>query len=392
MSTGDLPPDPKPGSGGRRFLRPWEHVEAPAEIENTLPEEGEVWTALETAKGGRPFDALSDDYLAATTREYQGLAADVAKSQDEVVERQPVAAQLPGVGSGLVGFEDVTGVKLASEEESEHLDQQHASDLTVRIGTGLVLLGLFVGTLMLGGWYFTSFITLVMILAAGELFSTTRTRGYRPVPIATFIGLILMGGGAHVGGASGMTGGLVTTILVVCGVFSFQERRDPLENAAVTVMATVWVGALAFAAVIGRSENSFALILFAVLVTAVFDVGAYGMGRAFGRRKIAPVVSPHKTFEGLIGGVVAAFLMAAALSTLPPFNPPITFAGSLIVAMVVSVFAPLGDAAESVVKRALDVKDMGAILPGHGGMLDRIDALLFVVPAVYVVFSVLGYL
>jgi phosphatidate cytidylyltransferase len=135
-----------------------------------------------------------------------------------------------------------------------------------------------------------------------------------------------------------------------------------------------------------------ALILFVVLVTAGFDVGAYFVGRAFGRRLIAPVVSPQKTLEGLIGGVVAAFGLAAVLSTLPPFNPPITFEGSLLLAGVISLLAPLGDAAESVVKRALDVKDMGSILPGHGGMLDRIDALLFVVPAAYLVLSTLGYL
>ncbi len=92
-----------------------------------------------------------------------------------------------------------------------------------------------------------------------------------------------------------------------------------------------------------------------------------------------------------MGGILTAFAAAAVLSTFPPFDP-LDLTGSMWFALVVVLLAPLGDAAESVVKRALDVKDMGSILPGHGGMLDRVDALLFVAPASYHLFDLLGYL
>ncbi len=379
--------------GGRRFVRPWEEGLEATPDQASLPDEESVWSALEAAKKpGSELTSFDEDYLAATTREYQDLAADVARAQDETVERQATAAALPGVGTGLVGFEDVTGVKMMSEEELEHEDQQRASDLALRVGSAFVLLGLFVGSLFLGGVWFTGLVTAIMVLSAGELFATLRAQGYRPVAGAGLLGLFIAGIGVHRGGVFALVGGLVVTILVATVVFAFQDRRDPLENASITVMGTAWIGLLAFAVAIGQAEDAVPLILFVVLVTAGFDIGAYFIGRAFGRRQIAPVVSPQKTVEGLVGGIVAAFGLSAILSTLPPFNPPITFEGALLLAAVVSVLAPLGDAAESVVKRALNVKDMGSILPGHGGMLDRIDALLFVVPAAYLVFSILDYL
>ncbi len=386
--------EPQATPGGRRFLRPWEDDQAAdtSEMQDALPDEESVWAALEETKGGEFTEVPSEEYFAATTREYQGLADDVARAQSEVVERQAVAASIPGVGSGLVGFEDVTGIKTETEEELEHVEQQRASDLALRVSSALVLLGLFVGSLFLGGPWFSGLVIIIMILAAGELFATLRSRGYRPVAGAGLLGLLIMGIGVHRTGMFSLVGGLAVTVLIVVAVFAFQSRRDPLENASLTIVATAWVGMLSFAIAIGRSDRAVSLILFVVLISAVFDIGAYFIGRAFGRRLIAPVVSPQKTLEGLIGGVIAAFGLAAVLSTLPPFNPPITFEGSLVLALVVSVFAPLGDAAESVVKRALDVKDMGSIMPGHGGMLDRIDALLFVVPAAYVAFSTLGYL
>ncbi|NIR38963.1 MAG: hypothetical protein GWN79_16990, partial [Actinobacteria bacterium] len=91
----------------------------------------------------------SDDYVTATTREYRGLAEDVARADTEEFERQAVAASMPGVGTGLIGFEDVTGRRGVSEEEIEQEEQRRASDLTVRVGSGVVLVGLFLGSLLL---------------------------------------------------------------------------------------------------------------------------------------------------------------------------------------------------------------------------------------------------
>lgn len=341
--------------------------------------------------GGVLTDYTDDDYLSATTREYQGLAEDIAAARGVEYERQAVAASMPGVGSGLVGFEDVTGRRGVSEEDVEAEEQKRASDLTLRVGTGLVLVGMFLGSLFLGGVWFTTLVTVVMVLALGELYATLRSRGYRPVALFGFLGVIGGAIAAHVAGANALTATLAVGAVAVALFYAVVVRRDPLENTAVTVLGMLWVSLLSFAVVIAQSDRAVELILLLVLLTAFFDIAAYFIGRAFGRRYIAPIVSPRKTVEGLIGGIVVTAAVAAILSTIPAYDF-MGLGGAIAIAFAVSVFAPLGDAGESVVKRALGTKDMGSILPGHGGMIDRIDALLFVVPAGYYLFWVLEYL
>ena len=402
-------PDERPS----KFTRPWEDpdpdtpesdIEAPPDVEgdpdpSSRPDDPDLSSVrivegddLRMQTGDTSLDDYThDDYLAATTREYQGLAEDIAAAEGLEYEKQAVAASMPGVGSGLVGFEDVTGRRGISEEDVEADEQQRASDLTLRVGSGIVLVGLFLGCLFLGGAWFTGLVTVVMVLAVGEFYATLRSRGYRPVGLFGFLGVIGGAVAAHIGGAGALTSTLVVGTTAIALFYAVVVRRDPLENAAVTVVGMIWVSLLSFAIVIGQSTNAVELVLLLVLLTAFFDIAAYFIGRAFGRRPIAPVVSPRKTVEGLIGGIVATAGLAAILATIPAYDF-MGIGGAIVVALVVAVFAPLGDAAESVVKRALDTKDMGTILPGHGGMIDRIDALLFVVPAGYYLFWLLEYL
>jgi phosphatidate cytidylyltransferase len=132
----------------------------------------------------------------------------------------------------------------------------------------------------------------------------------------------------------------------------------------------------------GASPHPVAYVLMVGLITAMVDIGSYFVGRGFGSRALAPSLSPNKTVEGFIGGLVAGVLTAAVLSTLPPYED-LGFEGSLILGLVIALIGPVGDLAESMVKRSLGVKDMGSVLPGHGGMLDRIDSFLFAVPAAF---------
>ncbi|MFO7549039.1 MAG: phosphatidate cytidylyltransferase [Acidimicrobiia bacterium] len=332
-----------------------------------------------------------EDYAASTTREYQDLAAEVTRAGGEEVERQAVAASLPGVGQGLIGFDDVTGRPGVTEEEIEHLEQARASDLTIRVVSALVIFGLFAVSVALGGVWLVSFITVVLIVSLGEYYATLRAQGFRPVALFGLLAGLGAVIGAYVAGPAAVGGVMIACLVATMLFYSLVHRRDPLVNATLTVAGVAWVGLLAFAGPIVAAERGRALVLLVVVLVASFDVGGYFVGRAFGRRPLAPVISPNKTVEGLIGGVVVTFAVAAIASTLPLFEP-VTFGGALLVAGVASVFGPLGDAVESIVKRSLGVKDMGSLLPGHGGMLDRIDAILFSVPAVYVLFEVLGYL
>jgi phosphatidate cytidylyltransferase len=176
-------------------------------------------------------------------------------------------------------------------------------------------------------------------------------------------------------------------ILTLVVIFSFLwylagvVHAKPTMNIAVTVFAFVYVGFLgSFAALFLAvpDERGVGLLLGAVIVTAAHDIGAYVVGKYWGKTPLAPELSPNKTFEGLVGGVLASvFVSLVVVAQIAPWDGWKAF----WLGVVVAIAAPLGDLCESMIKRDLGVKDMGKLLPGHGGVLDRIDALLFVIPA-----------
>jgi phosphatidate cytidylyltransferase len=181
-------------------------------------------------------------------------------------------------------------------------------------------------------------------------------------------------------------------VTVVCFLYySFaSRRREPFTNGSLTLLGLLWVaGTLAFAFPIAAAPDFRVLILAAAATVVATDVGAFLAGRSWGSRPLAPVLSPHKTVEGLAGGVVLGIAVAVVLGH---FLEPLNIRIGAALGLVVVVMAPLGDLAESMVKRSLGVKDMGSILPGHGGILDRVDAFLFVLPAVWVLYETLGLL
>jgi phosphatidate cytidylyltransferase len=333
----------------------------------------------------------SEEYLKGTTQEYQGLAEEVERASAAEWEQQAVAASIPGVESGLVGFGDVSGTRSESEESYEAFEQAASSDLALRIGSALVVFGLFLGSLLLGGWWFSAFVILLMIVSLGEFYATLRTRGLRPLALFGLLGVALMGVGAHNVGPMAIAGWAGATTVATILFYSLTPRRSVLANTSVTILGLTWTGMLAFAILIAAGPHPVAHIVFLVIVIASNDVGAYFVGRSFGRRRLAPNVSPNKTVEGFIGGLLLGAIVASVLAVFPPWED-IGITRSLITAVIVGVFAPIGDLAESMVKRTLDVKDMGSVLPGHGGMLDRIDGFLFAVPAVYILFRGFGLL
>jgi len=245
----------------------------------------------------------------------------------------------------------------------------------------------------LGGSVTSLFLVMaVVVIASGEAYGALRRAGFAT---ATLPGILAVGGlplAAYLHGASGIV--FVAALFVVVGFFWYLAgviRALPVANFAVTLLVVCWVGLLACFAGLLLSpsahpfEHGVALIVGVVGLTVAHDVGSYAFGSLIGRHKLAPTVSPNKTVEGLIGGTVLAFVVAVlALVHLHPF----TMALSIELAVVVVVFAPLGDLVESLIKRDLGVKDMGRLLPGHGGILDRVDAMLFVLPAAYYLVSV----
>jgi phosphatidate cytidylyltransferase len=164
----------------------------------------------------------------------------------------------------------------------------------------------------------------------------------------------------------------------------------PTANLGVTMVGVVWVGVLgAFAALIlDIPAQGVSILIVAIVAAVASDAGGFFIGRSMGRTPLS-AISPNKTVEGLVGGVLAtlvAVLVVAVLLDVGPFS-----AGqALVLGLCVAFVAPLGDLAESLFKRDLGLKDMGSILPQHGGVLDRFDGVLFVLPVAYYVTRVFG--
>jgi len=260
-----------------------------------------------------------------------------------------------------------------------------SSDVGTRVITGVVAFGVLIAATIIGTSALALLVTAAVTMSGAELFGALRARGYQP---ATLLGLV--GCGAMVLAAYNYGEPAFPLILTLMVIFSFLwylagvVHAKPTMNIAVTLFAFVYVGFLgSFAALFLRipGERGVGLLLGAIIVTAAHDIGAYFVGKSWGKTPLAPELSPNKTFEGLVGGVLASVFVAEVIvNQIPPWNGWIH---AFWLGLVVAIAAPLGDLCESMIKRDLGVKDMGTLLPGHGGVLDRVDALLFVIPATY---------
>lgn len=173
------------------------------------------------------------------------------------------------------------------------------------------------------------------------------------------------------------------------------DLRRSVTGVAITLTSGAYLGIGAGHLILLRSPNlqsifgepeGYQYILLLLVLVWATDTGAFIVGRLVGRRPLAPDISPKKTLEGGAAGLVTAGLLAAALSSWIGLD----LAAAIAVGLIVSVFAQVGDLAESLAKRAAGVKDSGALFPGHGGLLDRIDSLIFAAPALYYVLIFVG--
>jgi phosphatidate cytidylyltransferase len=262
-------------------------------------------------------------------------------------------------------------------------------DLQQAMVLGLGLGGLALLCFKLGPLTSMLLVTAVVMLAAVEVFDVLRRAGYKP---ATLLGLAATASALIATYNYGETGLLLVTALTVVATFLWflfgVENARPTVNIAVTLMGYLWVGVLgSYAALLlaipGRVGIAF--LLGAVLATVANDVGGLVFGRQVGSRPLAPEISPNKTWEGIVGGGVASIVVSLLILRYLPGMFPWEGGkgGALWLGLVVAIVAPLGDLCESMIKRDIGIKDMGTLLPGHGGVLDRFDAMLFVLPATY---------
>jgi phosphatidate cytidylyltransferase len=206
------------------------------------------------------------------------------------------------------------------------------SGLGTRALSSIVLGAIFLAALWVGGWMFTWLAMLAGLMMAREWNTLTENQ-----PVAWRVGGLFY-------------------VTIPCASLIWL-RNVQIEN--------VW-------------DAGYSLVLAVVLMVAATDIGAYFAGRQFGKRKLAPAISPNKTWEGLGGGVAAAAIVGGVAHTFSPY--PALFISSILCGAFVALLAQAGDLFESYVKRRVGVKDSGSLIPGHGGLLDRVDGLTLTVP------------
>jgi len=174
----------------------------------------------------------------------------------------------------------------------------------------------------------------------------------------------------------------VIGVILLAHLFAGREQKTVLQDAAVLAFGVLYIAwLLSHLISIRQFQQGIFLVFFLFVVTWGNDIAAYYSGTLWGRHQMAPVTSPKKTWEGAVGGLVGSLAMAWACRAW--FLPSLSLAHALEVGFLLGIAAPLGDLCESLLKRSAGVKDSGALIPGHGGILDRIDSLIFTTPAFY---------
>lgn len=264
-----------------------------------------------------------------------------------------------------------------------------------RVLTALILAPVVLALVFLGPkWLIALAVAVVAVLAGWEFMGLAERCAARPPRIAVVVAIVALFWGNYEwpDQTASLFGMLSLSLLVYCTFLSPRERM--LADAASAVFGFFYVGLTLLALPMLREQtNGPALVVFLLCVVWSGDIAAMYVGRAWGRRKLAPTLSPNKTWEGAIGSVAGSLLVTGFLlwlgAQLSQWNyAKLSFADEvwwfwLVLAAVVNVAAQVGDLAESALKRSAGVKDSGTLLPGHGGVLDRIDALLLAAPLLW---------
>jgi phosphatidate cytidylyltransferase len=256
--------------------------------------------------------------------------------------------------------------------------------LARRLATAAVGIPVAVVTVWLGGWVMTAVVAAVVAVGAWEFYRLAGQAGYAPATAVGLVATALLPVTASAGPARWTVGLVVALVLAALSAELVSRRERALANAAGTALGALYVGLLGSHWVLLRSlPEGMALTFLVVAGTWCADSAAYFVGRSFGRRKLAPEVSPNKTVEGAVGAVVGGIVGAVAVAAWFALPAAWAVAGGLLCA----VCGQLGDLWESRLKREAQAKDSGNLLPGHGGVLDRFDGLLFSGAVAYYVFG-----
>jgi phosphatidate cytidylyltransferase len=267
-------------------------------------------------------------------------------------------------------------------------DTRSGRNLPVAVASGLAL-GVIMLVFFAAGTVPALIVSMVVVfLAAAEAYAGFRAAGYQPATLLGLVATISVMIATYNKGQAALP--LIVILVFAVSVLWFmagvERGADPVLGTGATLLVFVWIGgfgsyaALLLNPTLFPNRHGIAFLLGGVITAVAYDVGALAVGAWIGRHPLAPTISPSKTWEGFFGGAVCAVLAGVLIVHLVH---PWTLPKAALLGVVVAVVSPLGDLCESLIKRRLGLKDMGRMLPGHGGFLDRVDGLLFVLPATF---------
>ena len=283
----------------------------------------------------------------------------------------------------------------------------------MRLRSGL-LIGIFgLIVVLLGGWYFTVAIALLTYLALLEFFRMAEFTGIKPATKTTLFSCLIIIISTYLETIGLIDKQLSNSILPICSVgictwLLLQPKPGTISDIAASIFGLFYLGFLpsywiklrglesvltisskSFSSLENLSNsNGFYLTLTSCFLIVASDIGSYFIGKSFGKRSLSPI-SPSKTIEGLIGGITCSILLAIFFAFLLNWNYPLLF--GILYGILISLMALVGDLIESMMKRDAKIKDSGTFLPGHGGILDRIDSYIFTPSVIYYIIVIFNY-
>ncbi|WP_417318031.1 phosphatidate cytidylyltransferase [Emcibacter sp.] len=249
------------------------------------------------------------------------------------------------------------------------------NNLLLRILSALVMLPVAIALILFGGWAYTVVILLLSVLILLEWNMITTGKWKTPLFLVQALLVIALGCGMKLQGTVTIIDVIVfLNAVLLAALLSKKDFKLAIAGgfyALLPALAMIWLREF----VVGGAY----VILWAMIIVWSMDTGAYFAGKKIGGPKMSPRISPNKTWAGLVGGALLAVVTGVMSARFFGFEPLYLYAAASI---VLALWSQVGDLAESAVKRKFDVKDSGAIIPGHGGIMDRVDGILFVMPVV----------
>lgn len=258
--------------------------------------------------------------------------------------------------------------------------------MKTRIITAVIALAIFIPLIIYGGWPLTIAAVVLGIIAMSEVLVMKRMFVIPFEAIVSYLGVALLilpdNWLDFLPSVATRWFGFYLLVVLLLLHTVLRKQRFTFDDAGVITLAMLYIG-MGFHYFVAARAINFQTLLYGMLIVWITDSGAYLIGRKLGRNKLAPKISPNKTLEGSIGGTISATIILAIYLYLFPVGDG--FVTMIILTLILSIMGQLGDLIESSLKRYYGVKDSGKILPGHGGILDRFDSMLIVMPLLHMV-------